>query len=217
MTRVVIADSSPGAANVYGGFFAARGYEVVTATNGLECLDCLDRLQPDVLILDVRLPSGGAERVIAWLEGAQAVQPVPAVVLTGYASARSLPGVMRASPVIEAYFETPVRVSVLEEAVRCAASIGRWRKTIHRPHGAGGEDRPPPRPQEPCVELPLLVPERHWTALEGAAYAQGLNVAQLLRRLIATYLAMPGDAGLVQRNGEGRGSHADPTGHPDGR
>lgn len=75
---------------------------------------------------------------------------------------------------------------------------------MYWPHDADGEDRPPPRPQEPCVELSLLMPGGQWSALENAAHGRGLNVGQLLRRLVAAYLA----------NGEDGPAPAPACGHP---
>lgn len=42
---------------------------------------------------------------------------------------------------------------------------------------------------ERCIELRLLMPGWQWAALEEAARRRGLTVGQLLRRLIAAYLA----------------------------
>jgi hypothetical protein len=55
------------------------------------------------------------------------------------------------------------------------------------------EDRSSP-PAEPCVELPLLMPTWQWAALEWAADKEELTVGQMLRRLVAAYLAKQGDA-----------------------
>jgi hypothetical protein len=52
----------------------------------------------------------------------------------------------------------------------------------------------PPHLLETHLELPLLLPNLHWTALEAAAQRQGLTMGQLLRRLIAAYLTYLDDA-----------------------
>jgi YesN/AraC family two-component response regulator len=60
------------------------GTEVVgEAANGAEALAALERLAPDVLILDVRMPGGNG---IGALEAAKTRHPAPAVImLTAYA------------------------------------------------------------------------------------------------------------------------------------
>lgn len=49
------------------------------------------------------------------------------------------------------------------------------------------EDRSSP-PAEPCVELPLLLSSQQLTALERAAFREGVTVGALLRGLIRSYL-----------------------------
>lgn len=66
-----------------------RGVAVVTATNGLECLQALRSCPPDVLVLEAELPWGGGDGVLAVLDEQPELRPSQ-VILLSYASDRGL-------------------------------------------------------------------------------------------------------------------------------
>lgn len=60
--RILIVDDEPQIIRVLRSSLAARGYDVRTATNGIEALDAIDREAPDLMILDLMMPEmGGVE------------------------------------------------------------------------------------------------------------------------------------------------------------
>jgi CheY-like chemotaxis protein len=128
MTRILIAQTRQAVGAACRRFLAGCGCEVEWATNGAECLACLGQVLPDVLILDLDLPSGGADRVLRWLHRVGPWQVLPAVILTGRASSNSVSGLLLTSPMVEAYFQEPVSLSVLVEVVRSAAAAARRRE-----------------------------------------------------------------------------------------
>jgi signal transduction histidine kinase len=75
---------------------------------------------------------------------------------------------------------------------------------MHGEHGTSEECCQACRGQE-LLEVPLLLSNRRLAALETAAFRQGVTVAELLRRLIADYLAVPRKRGLES---ETAGPHA---------
>ena len=116
---VLVADGDAGWLDDSRSVFAALGFEVETATDGLDCLNKLRRRTPGVLVLDLTLRWGGADGVLAWLgeEGRES-----AVILTGDESPRSVTERLLASPSVVAYFCKPLQLPVLLEVVRSAAS-----------------------------------------------------------------------------------------------
>ena len=67
MSTVLIAEADRDLRDAYVRFLAGLGFEVDTATDGLECLSKLRRILPDGLILDLELLWGGGEGVLAIL------------------------------------------------------------------------------------------------------------------------------------------------------
>ncbi|MFM2012570.1 MAG: Regulator of RpoS [Planctomycetota bacterium] len=65
--RLLIADSDPTLTELYESYFSDKGYQVVTASNGLQCLRSIREELPDVLVLEHKLPWGGADGVLACL------------------------------------------------------------------------------------------------------------------------------------------------------
>jgi DNA-binding response OmpR family regulator len=74
--------------DIYRLFLVERGFAVETASDGLECLAKLRRLDPDLLILDQDLLWGGADGVLAWMRESASDTPV---VLTTTAPRAGLP------------------------------------------------------------------------------------------------------------------------------
>jgi len=68
----------------------------------------------------------------------------------------------------------------------------------------GNPEAPHPTPEDGCAELMMLLARRQLAALACEAERQGFTVGQLLRRLIATYLA--------DRRGAGPGGEEQLTG-----
>lgn len=66
----------------YGLLFAEQGFRVVTASGGLECLNKLCRVIPEVLILDKELLWGGGEGVLEILRTGGNTRWPPVVLLT---------------------------------------------------------------------------------------------------------------------------------------
>jgi DNA-binding response OmpR family regulator len=78
---VLIADSDADLCDVYQKFVSARGYEVETASDGLDCLAKLRQATPAAVVLDLKLRWGGGDGVLAWLREERAASGV-AVILT---------------------------------------------------------------------------------------------------------------------------------------
>ena len=59
-----------------------RGYEVIRAENGMECLKQLERVLPDLVILDIMMPGMSGWDVAARMKEHHQWQAVPIVFLT---------------------------------------------------------------------------------------------------------------------------------------
>lgn len=81
MPVVLVTDADQDFAELAQMFLTRRGYVAETATGGLECLDKLRRLSPNVLVLDRELPWGGGDGVLAYLRE-ERLSVAPSVVLT---------------------------------------------------------------------------------------------------------------------------------------
>lgn len=80
--RVLIADPDEYLVDSYRTCLEQHGFEVLVATNGLECVERLRNSAPDVLVLEPALPWGGGDGVLAMMREEPDVPRIPVIALT---------------------------------------------------------------------------------------------------------------------------------------
>ena len=85
MTKVLIADDHSEVRRLWALNLSARGYEVVEATDGKECLTLILQEQPDVILLDLSMPVLSGWAVLKAIKDRSVVTSAPVIVLTGWA------------------------------------------------------------------------------------------------------------------------------------
>jgi|TARA_B100002003_G_C13613835_1_gene315380 two-component system alkaline phosphatase synthesis response regulator PhoP len=60
----------------------AAGYKVVTARDGYECIDKCQKLEPDLLIIDVMMPKLSGFKVVKLLKSDKKLAIMPIMILT---------------------------------------------------------------------------------------------------------------------------------------
>jgi len=125
---LLIADGDAELCDVYGRFLTERGYEVVTSSDGLDCLRKLRQLTPAVLVLDLDLRWGGGDGVLAWLRE-ENPRPAVCVVLTAGACYPS-DVAERSEPPVVGYLPKPFALTGLLESVRAAIAKGQKGKNV---------------------------------------------------------------------------------------
>ena len=113
MTCVLVVEDDPWIQWMIADDLADRGYEVITAQDGVEALERIGEIRPDVLVLDLMLPrSDGwelAERYRALTGG----EPIPIVVVSAARNA-DLPDASRG---VRRYLPKPFDIEELARAV----------------------------------------------------------------------------------------------------
>jgi len=56
MLRLLIVDDEADICGFVKGFFAERGFDVYSASNGAEALETVAKVHPDIVLLDVKMP-----------------------------------------------------------------------------------------------------------------------------------------------------------------
>jgi CheY-like chemotaxis protein len=67
-------------------FLEERGYTVEAATNGLEALQILERLQPDLIVTDMQMPKMAGSELITALKKDPKTASVPIIIVAGRGS-----------------------------------------------------------------------------------------------------------------------------------
>ena len=88
MPKVLIADDNPQVRRSWSINLSARGYDVVEASDGLECLSLIEEESPDVILLDLNMPLLSGWDVLDTLKaGGVVVTTGPVIVVSGLAGA----------------------------------------------------------------------------------------------------------------------------------
>ncbi len=80
--KILVVEDEPGLVEVLTVNLRASGYEVITASDGLEALRRFDDEQPDLVTLDLNVPTVTGFRLLRLFKSGP--KQVPVVVITGY-------------------------------------------------------------------------------------------------------------------------------------
>jgi CheY-like chemotaxis protein len=67
-------------------FLEERGFSVESATNGVEALQVLSRVQPDLIITDVKMPRMSGTELISALKSKPETAKIPIIIVAGRGS-----------------------------------------------------------------------------------------------------------------------------------
>ena len=80
--RVIVVDDSSVNRMLLTGILEQAGYEVRAATNGREALDMIERVSPDIVLLDVQMPEMNGYEVCAHLKSRSRTAAIPVVFIS---------------------------------------------------------------------------------------------------------------------------------------
>lgn len=90
-----------------------EGYQLREASNGVEGLEAVMRAAPDLIVTDLKMPSGGFDYVHQLRDR---VPGCPIIVMTAFGDARTKEEAIKSGAT--AYFDKPVRLSELKATVK---------------------------------------------------------------------------------------------------
>src|SRR4051812_37048264 len=82
MTKVLLVEDDPLIYRLYQKLFTLEGYEVELATNGQEGLDKLENYTPDVILLDIMMPTMNGSEMLSRVKEDPKTADIPIVILT---------------------------------------------------------------------------------------------------------------------------------------
>ena len=85
--KILIVDTNDGYRESLRGFIQNLGHEVFEATSGPEAIEKVCSLQPDLIMMDVRLPGMNGDEVTARLKRNLSTRHIPVVINTGWTTA----------------------------------------------------------------------------------------------------------------------------------
>ena len=80
--RILVVDDTPANIHALSQVLKDAGYQVSVATNGLQALSVLERLRPDLILLDVMMPQMDGYEACARIKASTAWRQIPLIFLT---------------------------------------------------------------------------------------------------------------------------------------
>lgn len=185
MIRVLIVDDDFMVAKVHTGFVnALDGFEVVgSAATGLQAMAEVERLRPDLVLLDVYLPDMSGLEILRRLRASG--PPVDVIVISAARDVESIRSALHGGvlhylmkPFDRRAFETRLRdYAALRKELGVLAEAGQADVDRVFGHSRGTPERPAPTPKGIAPETLALVRETL-----GAAGAHGLSATECSER-----------------------------------
>jgi DNA-binding response OmpR family regulator len=132
--RVLITDSDSSLLNIYGEFLRRAGFEVATASDGLECMRKLRVWDPDVVVLELDIPWGGGVGVLDLIRHSVELPDIPVVVLTSRWSESNTDDTLAYS-MADSFDFKPLGPEQLARIVR--RQVGKSHAPVEAGHGCG--------------------------------------------------------------------------------
>ncbi len=131
--RVLIVDDEPSSLELLEVYLSEKGYDIVCAVNGRECLKQLDEADPRVVVLDVRLPDMNGLDILREIKRRK--NPPHVIIITAFHDMETTIRAMKFGAFD--YIPKPIDVDDLEAAIQRAIDLSRTRP--------GGLRASPPR------------------------------------------------------------------------
>jgi CheY-like chemotaxis protein len=85
MSKVLLIEDDPLIYRLYQKLFSLEGYEIELAENGQEGLEKLQSFHPDILLMDIMMPTMNGLEMLSKVKADPATQAIPVIVLTNIA------------------------------------------------------------------------------------------------------------------------------------
>jgi sigma-B regulation protein RsbU (phosphoserine phosphatase) len=80
--RILVVDDTPANIQIVAGILKEKGYQLSVATNGQQALEALERIRPDLILLDVMMPVMDGFETCRRLKASAAWREIPVIFLT---------------------------------------------------------------------------------------------------------------------------------------
>ncbi|MEW6288166.1 MAG: response regulator [Chloroflexota bacterium] len=130
MTTLLIVDDEPSARETLLSMLEGSPYDIETAKNGIEALQKAERLQPDLVLLDVMMPGMDGFEVCRRFRSTPRLAEVPIVILTALDDRTSLLRGIEAGA--DDFLSKPVDRAELRARVRTITRLNRYRTLMEQ-------------------------------------------------------------------------------------
>jgi two-component system, cell cycle response regulator DivK len=112
---ILLVDDTADTREIYSLYLTGRGFKVPTARDGLSGLDAANRLQPDVIVMDLSMPGLDGIEATRHLKADPRTSHIPVLILTAYPLHAVKGGVLEAA---DGFLTKPCLPEDLEQHVQ---------------------------------------------------------------------------------------------------
>lgn len=123
IARVLIADDSWDARELYALYFRGLGYDTITAPDGDACIELAIKANPDVIVMDLAMPKVSGISAAHQLKNDARTRSIPIILLTGHGHRDVHEGAFKTG--IDVFLTKPCLPEDLEGHVRRLLEAGR--------------------------------------------------------------------------------------------
>jgi DNA-binding response OmpR family regulator len=128
--KILVVDDEQDIVTIIGKVLKKSGYEVITAADGLECIEAVEHEQPDLILLDNIMPNMDGQAVLSKLKTSKKTVDIPVIMVTALADQEHII-IAQKGGAIE-YIVKPFDYTVLlEKIAQVLKSKGKRRATVH--------------------------------------------------------------------------------------
>lgn len=113
--KIMIVDDEQDVVVILGKILRKKGYEVITAADGLECLKELENELPDIILLDNIMPNMDGPAVLSKLKAWEKTKDIPVIMVTAIAGRQYITGAQKGGAI--EYVVKPFDYTVLLEKI----------------------------------------------------------------------------------------------------
>jgi len=84
MSKILVVEDNPEFREMLATVLRAEGHNVITAQNGLEAINKVELLSPDLIITDIHMPALNGLEMIRWIRLNGRLKNVPIIGMTAY-------------------------------------------------------------------------------------------------------------------------------------
>src|SRR5712664_4084907 len=128
--RILVVDDVPDNVDILQMRLEAQGYEVMTAADGLEALDKIRALLPDLVLLDVMMPKLDGIETVKRLKADPSLPFIPVVLVTAKADAKDVIEGLESGG--DDYLTKPIDHAALSARVRAMLRIKALHDTVQQ-------------------------------------------------------------------------------------
>jgi len=126
--KILVVDDEQDIVTIIGKVLKKSGYEVITANEGLECIDKVSEELPDLILLDNIMPNMDGPTVLSKLKASKKTADIPVIMVTALADQEHITGAQKGGAV--EYIIKPFDYTVLLEIIAQVLKSKQKRKVL---------------------------------------------------------------------------------------